>query len=62
MNIDDEPQKSLEPKLDEREQAIIDDLKNAYKQINKLKKSPIKREIKLDIERKNIAEKIKKQY
>lgn len=62
MNIDDEPQKSLEPKLDEREQAIIDDLKNAYKQINKLKKSPITREIKLDIERKNIAEKIKKQY
>lgn len=62
MNSDDETPKPAEPQFDAHEQTIIDSLKDAYKQINKLKKSPITREIKLDIERKSIAEKIKKQY
>lgn len=61
MNVDDETQNPADTQFDEHEQIIIDDLKDAYKQINKLKKSPQTREIKLDIERKNIAEKIKKQ-
>lgn len=61
MNVDDETQKPADTQFDEHEQIIIDDLKDAYKQINKLKKSPQTREIKLDIERKSLAEKIKKQ-
>lgn len=62
MNSDDETPKPAEPQFDAHEQTIIDSLKDAYKQINKLKKSTITREIKLDIERKSIAQKIKKQY
>ena len=48
-------------KLDDSEEAIIADLKAAYKQINKIKKSTQAREIKLDIERRNLADKMKKE-
>lgn len=48
-------------KLDESEETIIADLKAAYKQINKIKKSTQAREIKLDIERRNLADKMKKE-
>lgn len=48
-------------KLDDSEETIIADLKAAYKQINKIKKSTQAREIKLDIERRNLADKMKKE-
>lgn len=55
------PNKDPEHKLDENDESIIADLKAAYKQINKIKKTTQAREIKLDIERRNLADKMKKE-
>lgn len=57
----DPEDRNVPNKLGDSEETIIADLKAAYKQINKIKKSTQAREIKLDIERRNLAEKMKKE-
>ena len=61
MTKQDPEDSNAHNKLDESEETIIADLKAAYKQINKIKKSTQAREIKLDIERRNLADKMKKE-
>ncbi len=61
MTQQDPEGRNAHNKLDESEETIIADLKAAYKQINKIKKSTQAREIKLDIERRNLADKMKKE-
>ena len=61
MTQQDPEGRNTHNKLDESEETIIADLKAAYKQINKIKKSTQAREIKLDIERRNLADKMKKE-
>lgn len=61
MTQQDPEDSNAHNKLDESEETIIADLKAAYKQINKIKKSTQAREIKLDIERRNLADKMKKE-
>lgn len=61
MTKQDPEDSNTHNKLDENDESIIADLKAAYKQINKIKKSTQAREIKLDIERRNLADKMKKE-
>lgn len=61
MTKQDPEDRNVPNKLDDSEETIIADLKAAYKQINKIKKSTQAREIKLDIERRNLADKMKKE-